>query len=202
MARTPKIVEDRREQIIDAAMRVFSQKGFMRATNKDIAREAGITPGLIYYYFQSKEALLMAILEARSPVHIMATLPQDVFELPPEFFLRMIIQRVLAVVEGEQFVQMLRMLFPEVIHNPEMGAIPAEFILRIIGFLGKYLEAQVEKGRLRSVDIPLTTQVLLGSLMGFVLRRQIIRDNAALAYSHTQIADAIVDTVLNGLVPR
>ncbi len=46
MARTPKVVEDRKEQILDAAMRVFAQKGFTRATNKDIAREAGITPGL------------------------------------------------------------------------------------------------------------------------------------------------------------
>jgi len=65
MARTPKVVEDRREQIIDAAMRVFAQKGYSKATNKDIAREAGITTGLIYYYFDSKEALLKAILEAR-----------------------------------------------------------------------------------------------------------------------------------------
>ena len=65
MARTPKVVEDRRDQIIDAAMQVFAQKGFTRATNKDIAREAGITPGLIYYYFENKEALLTAILETR-----------------------------------------------------------------------------------------------------------------------------------------
>ncbi|HJT57159.1 MAG TPA: helix-turn-helix domain-containing protein, partial [Ktedonobacteraceae bacterium] len=63
MARTPKVVEDRREQIIDAAMHVFAEKGFVRATNKDIAREAGITPGLIYHYFDSKEALLKAIVD-------------------------------------------------------------------------------------------------------------------------------------------
>ena len=44
MARTPKVVEDRREQIVQAAMRVFARKGFMRSINKDIAAEAGITP--------------------------------------------------------------------------------------------------------------------------------------------------------------
>ncbi len=54
MARTPKVVEDRSEQIIDAALRVFARKGFTKATNKDIAREAGITPGLIYYYFREQ----------------------------------------------------------------------------------------------------------------------------------------------------
>jgi AcrR family transcriptional regulator len=58
MARTPKMTEDRREQIIDAALQVFAKIGFARATNSEIAREAGnMTPGLIYYYFKSKEDL-------------------------------------------------------------------------------------------------------------------------------------------------
>jgi hypothetical protein len=65
MARTPKMTEDRREQIIDAPLRVFAQKGFARATNSEIAREAGnMTPGLIYYYFKSKEDLLKVVLRS------------------------------------------------------------------------------------------------------------------------------------------
>src|SRR5438067_8009822 len=95
MARTPKVVEDRREQIIDAAMRVFSQKGFTRATNKDIAREAGITPGLIYHYFENKEALLKAIIEGRSPLRLVSSLPPQVLMLQPEVFLRFVILQVL-----------------------------------------------------------------------------------------------------------
>src|SRR6266853_3064959 len=105
MARTPKVIEDRRDQIIDAAMRVFAQKGFTRATNKDIAREAGITPGLIYYYFDSKEDLLKTIIETRSPAQLMTTLPPQVFELPPQIFIRMLIMRTLNIVETEQLIQ-------------------------------------------------------------------------------------------------
>src|SRR5207244_8202293 len=104
MARTPKVVEDRREQIIDAAMRVFSQKGFTRATNKDIAREAGITPGLIYHYFESKEALLKAILQTRSPLKLVNSLPEQVFIQLPEVFLRFLVLQVLSIVEEVQFV--------------------------------------------------------------------------------------------------
>nr|MCR5661372.1 TetR family transcriptional regulator [bacterium] len=44
--------EARREQIIQAALKVFSEKGFLAATNKDIAAAAGIAPGLIYHYFK------------------------------------------------------------------------------------------------------------------------------------------------------
>src|SRR5579864_7193233 len=109
MARTPKVIEDRREQILDAAMRVFSQKGFAKATNKDIAREAGITPGLIYYYFESKESLLATILEERSPIKLIRSFSPEIFALPPEIFLRMLVQRVLGIVESESIVLLLRM---------------------------------------------------------------------------------------------
>ena len=202
MARTPKVVEDRREQIIDAAMRVFAQKGFTKATNKDIAREAGITPGLIYYYFESKEALLNAILETRSPLQVISSLPPEALALPPEMFLRMMIQRILSIMEGENMVGLIRVMLPEMIHNPALSSIPASLFQRVFGLIGKYFEAKVVSGELRPIDTLLAVQVLIGSLIGFILRRQIIHDPTALAYSQEQIADAIVDTMMNGMKPR
>ncbi len=202
MARTPKVVEDRRDQIIDAAMRVFAQKGFTRATNKEIAREAGITPGLIYYYFDSKEALLKAIIETRSPVQLISSLPPQTLELPPEIFLRMMALRVLSIVESENFIRLIRMLLPEILHNPGMASIAVPFFQRVFEFVGTYFEAQMKKGALRGTDSSLIAQVMIGTFMAFVLRRQILQDQLALQYSHEQIADAVVDTVLNGVVSR
>src|SRR5438874_6003622 len=117
MARTPKVVEDRRGQIIDAAMRVFAQKGFSRATNKDIAREAGITSGLIYHYFENKEALLKSVIEERSPLKVFRSLSSQASALPPEAFLHLLLKQVLGIVEGEQFIQLIRVFVPEVIHH-------------------------------------------------------------------------------------
>ncbi|HEV2579308.1 MAG TPA: TetR/AcrR family transcriptional regulator [Ktedonobacteraceae bacterium] len=202
MARTPKIVEDRREQIIDAAMRVFAQKGFTKATNKDIAREAGITPGLIYYYFESKEAVLNAIIEMRTPVQLLSALPPEALALPVGVFLKMLAQRVLEIVESENFVGLIRVMLPEVIHNPAMAPIPLAGFQRVFAFLTGYFEAKVAAGELRPVDAAMIAQVLFGSMIGFVLRRQILRDPAALEFTHEQIADAIVDTMLNGTAAR
>jgi len=202
MARTPKVVEDRRDQLIDAAMRVYSQKGFTRATNKDIAREAGITPGLIYYYFESKEALLKAIIETRSPAQLMTTLPPQALELPPQLFLRMLILRALSIIESEQLIQLVRMLLPEMAHNPEVASIASSMIQRILEFLVSYFEKQVGKGALRPIDGVLTAQVTIGSVLAFVLRRQIMGDPVALAYTHEQIAEAVSETVLQGILPR
>ena len=202
MARTPKVVEDRREQIIDAAMHVFSQKGFSRATNKDIAREAGITPGLIYHYFESKEAVLKAIIETRSPLHLVESLSPQLLEQPPAVFLRFLVLQVLGIVEREQFVQLLRVFVPEIIHNPPMSQIGAGVLQRVLTFLSSYFTIQMEVGTLRRTDPSLAAQTLIGCTMGFVLRRQLIRDELALTYSHEQIADAVIDTILNGLLPR
>ncbi len=202
MARTPKVVEDRREQIIDAAMRAFSQKGYSRATNKDIAREAGITPGLIYHYFENKEALFKAIIEGRSPLKLINSLPQQVFTMPPDIFLRFLIIQVLGIIEEEKFGQLLRVIFSELIYNPKITQLVTGVLQRGLGFLTNYFTVQIESGELRRTDPALTAQVFFGSVIAFVLRRQILRDPLALQYTPEQIADAVVETVLKGLVPR
>jgi TetR/AcrR family transcriptional regulator, fatty acid metabolism regulator protein len=50
--------EDRRRQILDAAVRVFARQGFHTCRVSDIADEAGVAYGLVYHYFQSKEQVL------------------------------------------------------------------------------------------------------------------------------------------------
>lgn len=53
--------QGKRKQLIDAAYRVFVKKGYQNASIKDIAHEAGITPGLVHYYFKNKEELLFSV---------------------------------------------------------------------------------------------------------------------------------------------
>jgi AcrR family transcriptional regulator len=203
MPRTPDTGEDRREQIIDAAMRVFAQKGFTRATNRDVAREAGITAGLIYYYFESKEALLKTLLEERSPLQLTTQVTPEMLQQPPEVFFFMLVGRVLAIVEGEQFVAMLRVLLPEVLHNPEIAPFLSSFLQRVLGFLGNYLRAQIARGTLRpDINLDVVSQMLMGTLITFVMRRQIIRDTHVMHYSHAELASMIVETILQGIRPR
>jgi AcrR family transcriptional regulator len=55
----------RRREILRAAARVFADKGIREAKVGDIARAAGLSHGLIYHYFESKDAILEAILEEK-----------------------------------------------------------------------------------------------------------------------------------------
>jgi AcrR family transcriptional regulator len=54
---------DRVSHLVKAAIRVFSRKGFRRAQMADIAREMGVSPGLLYSYVESKEALFYLVVD-------------------------------------------------------------------------------------------------------------------------------------------
>jgi AcrR family transcriptional regulator len=55
--------QERRDSILDAARKVFLEKGYLGATVRDIALEASLSPGLIYHYFDGKDGVYGAICE-------------------------------------------------------------------------------------------------------------------------------------------
>lgn len=59
---TDRYLEERRQEILDAARRVFVEKGYAAATMNDIAAEAGVAAGSIYRYFPSKADLISAVV--------------------------------------------------------------------------------------------------------------------------------------------
>lgn len=65
--RTPEQFEEmresRRKQIMDAALELFASEGYSHCSISQLASHAGISKGLVYNYFDSKEALLIAIIE-------------------------------------------------------------------------------------------------------------------------------------------
>lgn len=54
--------QDKRQRIIDAAYQVIAEKGYEKSSIKDIAHVAGVAPGLVHYYFTSKEEILSVLL--------------------------------------------------------------------------------------------------------------------------------------------
>jgi AcrR family transcriptional regulator len=60
---SPETLRERSDHILDAAGRCFARAGFHRTTMQDICREAEVSPGALYIYFNSKEALIAGICE-------------------------------------------------------------------------------------------------------------------------------------------
>jgi AcrR family transcriptional regulator len=62
----PSVEPERREQLIAAAARVIARSGYDAATVRDIAREAGVSTGVIAYYFEGKDDLFVHVLRSAS----------------------------------------------------------------------------------------------------------------------------------------
>jgi len=63
MTPRPDVSDERRTQIIEAALAVFARDGFARSRMDDIAEEAGLSKGALYWYFKGKDAIIIALLE-------------------------------------------------------------------------------------------------------------------------------------------
>src|SRR3954454_21012717 len=62
----PSVEPERREQLIEAAARVIARSGYDAATVRDVAREAGVSTGVIAYYFEGKDDLFAHVLRSAS----------------------------------------------------------------------------------------------------------------------------------------
>ncbi|HJZ45741.1 MAG TPA: TetR/AcrR family transcriptional regulator [Roseiflexaceae bacterium] len=192
---------DRRHQIIEAALKVFSTKGFHKATNKDIAQAAGgISPGLIYWYFKDKEDLLLSIMRERAAIFQLVDHPEQLMELPPREGLALIGRTYLSVFQVPGNVAIMRILVGEAIRFPQIAEMfYKQAARRFLGLLSQYLQCQVDLGRLRQHDTMIAARSFLGMFVVNVVARELLRDPTAIAASDEQLVSTAVEIFLGGL---
>ncbi len=83
----PEEVENRRQEIIEAARRCFLRSGFHQTSTDEICHEAAITPGGLYHYFGSKEEIISAVIEdaARSTVKLLTSMTESAGDVRSAF---------------------------------------------------------------------------------------------------------------------
>lgn len=159
------LVAARRTQILDAAITVFSEKGFHRATIKEIARVAGIADGTIYTYFASKDEVLLAVLDRLNET----TERRQQFVLGDEqdlkAFFRAYLQQRMALLWPN--AEVFRAVLPELLVNGELRRQYYEQVLAPTIAVGEqFFQAQNEQ---LQINIPLTVRAIAGTLFGLLL---------------------------------
>jgi AcrR family transcriptional regulator len=199
--RKQEFVEERRRQIIEGALDVFSMKGFVRATNKDVAVAAGInSPGLIYHYFKDKADLLRAVIEQHAPPMHLVAHPEEMMDLPPAEALTRFGLAYLRLTDDPKIGACIRLVFGEALREP---AFARTFFdagpLRVWYLLVEYLQHQMDLGRLRHVDPETAARGFLGPLVLQLLIRTMLRLPYATEVAPEDLVTSAVDIFLNGL---
>jgi AcrR family transcriptional regulator len=195
----------RRDEILCAAKEVFARKGFHATTIADIANQAGLAYGLIYWYFDSKEELfhaLMAVEEEALRAHVAAALsavgaPPEGGERPFRAFLEASVQATFEFCEADKAT--VRLLFRDAYalgdrFEKQIGGIYERFIDTIETFI---VVAQ-ERGEVVAGP-PRMVAYTLAALVGQLAHRRLSTDDDVTA---AQVADFVASLVLDGLRPR
>ncbi|MBO0795580.1 MAG: TetR/AcrR family transcriptional regulator [Ktedonobacteraceae bacterium] len=190
------LITARRNQILDAATHVFAEKGFHRATIKDIARQAGIADGTIYTYFASKADVLLAILNRLNET----TEREQHFALGSEqdlraFFTAYLRQRMELLWPNAEVFQAV---LPEVLVNAELREMYYQQIVMPTVQIGeRYFQAQIEEGQIRQVDVPLTIRAIGGMMLG-LLALQLLGDQE-IAARWEELPEVLATLIFDGL---
>jgi TetR/AcrR family transcriptional repressor of uid operon len=179
--------EERRRQILEAAGRCFARDGFRGASISDICSEAKISPGHLYHYFASKEAIVSAITDARL-THAAARLGHVMQSFDPIGALVAEVESMKAKHSHASHVLVFDML-AEAGHNPAIADILRDHDRALRSLLAAFLGKAQESGQVdRSLDVDLAAAVLLGVIDG--AKAMMIRDpklNKASSIEHLKI---------------
>lgn len=197
--------EQRRQQIIDGALAAFADKGFEKATNKDIAEAARIgSPGLIYHYFEDKIDLLHQVILARMPLLQLLDSAQSLLDGPPEQVLPEVMSAVMRVYNQWPTMAIAKVVIAESLRNPRVARLVSEIgPARGLRLLAAYLERQMDAGALRRSDPHAAARALVGPILAYVVTRHIFEQPEALAITPEAMARVAVDSFLHGnLLPK
>ncbi len=143
--------ERRRQQIIVAAKRVFSDKGFNKATMEDIAKEAELSPGTLYLYFKNKEELYASLsLRILQYLHIRVEHVNSETDLDPEQKIVTLMEAMYDVYDFDPLIiiNMFHLQSSETLKNlsPKLLSEIKELSSKSIGAISKIFEEGIEEG--------------------------------------------------------
>jgi AcrR family transcriptional regulator len=198
--RKKRRIEERREQILVSAAHVFGERGYQRATTREIAEVADISEGLIYSYFESKDHILLAILEKLANSAFEETNPvgEDLVQ-NANILIKSLQIRHRFLDENES---MMRATLGEAINNPHFREHYFEVLMNpAIKSMESELQTWIANDDIPDTDISIASRFLLAELIGLFFLRAVGDPVVIKHWQDKKFLKKISDYFLSGLKP-
>ena len=191
----------RRAELLQVGLRLFSRQGYHATSIRKIAHAAGVTEGLIYHYFSSKEDLLKKIvensmksgtvLEPEPPSNL--PIREALFQIGQNFLERLQKNKDifrLMIAESHLFERTGDLFFPKMIYELGMKR------------MGAFLKKRMMEGELRTVDPILTARQFTGSLVAFFIFQEMLVGKQVVEVSPKDFLEVSIDVFLQGIISQ
>jgi AcrR family transcriptional regulator len=191
----------RPEEILQAALEVFTDRGFAATKLEDVARRAGVTKGTIYLYYENKEALFKALVrETIVPViakgealaHSFTGTARDLFEQLVREYFRLMGDTPLSGIP--------RLMIAEAGNFPELARFYyEEVVTRGHRLMAGVLERGMKAGEFRRVNVAVATKLAMAPLMHAVVARKAFAACMPEGFDVAKYLDTHIDLYLHGI---
>jgi TetR/AcrR family fatty acid metabolism transcriptional regulator len=146
----PDVSVERKLQIVEAAMKVFARKGFDAARMEDIAQEAGLSIGGVYWYFKGKDDVIVGIMQAIIDADVKAL--RELLGAPGTVRDRLS-QYVLATIEEAiETAPLSYELYGLALRDTKVRKHIRSFFTAYRDVLAEFVRQGIQRGELRDVD--------------------------------------------------
>lgn len=200
----PKVTEEhleaRRRQILSASYRCFARQGFHRTTMQDIFREAELSPGAVYSYFPSKDAIVEAAIAESMAfiadlVAVVLTARDENRLLRPGAALAEVMTRFDAVELGtaEERARLFPHLVGELQREPELRTTVRQGLEQLAAGFAELARSALQRGELDPrVDPEDFGRVAISILQGTLIQYGLFSDTMDLV-RHAEAVEALLD---------
>lgn len=192
--------EARPDEILDAALAVFSEQGFAGARVEDIAKRAGLSKGAIYLYFESKDAMLKGLVRRLADGVVGAAESLVNPNLDAATTLRSLVAFMAVQLSNPKVSAAPRIVIAEAQRFPEIAAFYRETVIaRGQRLLTRLIDAGVAQGVFRDIDRDVLLRTCVGPLLAHMLLSTVFHDPTHPGPPPGVIGAGIADMILNGL---
>jgi AcrR family transcriptional regulator len=156
-----------RDRILEAALKLFSQKGFLGATTREIARETGVAEVTLFRHFPTKEALFKEVIRRYSFLPALRGILPGLEEASYEEALLAIARQFLATLDERR--DLIRIMLAERPHYPsQVKGIFRGILGEAFRMLSDYFRQLQARGILRDFDPDAAAKAFLGAFFAYV----------------------------------
>lgn len=197
--RRKSIAEKRKNQILDAALEIYSRKGAVEASTSEIAEAAGVSHGTVFYYFPKKRDILLGLINRYISIEPGMSLFNgiDINDVPN--ILPSLINNRLNMCFDKN--RELVLIMSEIQRDPELRLIYSENIIKpILEMNQKFYKSGVAGGNFRELDSEIVVRIIMALFIGFTLVYRVEGKNGFLTrVNRKELTAKIADIIMNGI---
>jgi len=165
-----------RQKLLEATLKLISEKGYLGATTREIARLAGVTELTLFRHFGTKERLFEELLSSYTFLPRLKELLPELDGLSYKDALTLTATRFLLTLRERK--SMIKIMHSEItIYPDQIRRIYTSFIEEIRATLATYFVSVQKKGMLKKVSPNTAARTFLGMLFSYFRSEEIIREN-------------------------